>query len=101
MELDAPLVSPSVAGVGAVGASFAAADGVLDGIAVVEAVVAVGAVGTPFAAATPLDIGAAAAGPPAVAWEPGGAVLAAGVIAVECFVSGLRPILIDIIQLSR
>ena len=46
MELDAPPASPSMAGVGAVGTSSAAADGVLDGIAVVEAVVAVGAVGT-------------------------------------------------------
>jgi hypothetical protein len=74
MKLDTPPVSPSVAGAGAVGASFAAADGVLDGIAVAEAVVAVGAVGTPSAAATPLDVGTAAAGPPARAWEPGGAV---------------------------
>jgi hypothetical protein len=70
MELDAPPVSPSMAGVGAVGTSSAAADGVLDGIAVVEAAVAIGAVGTSSAAATPLDVGAAAAGPPAGAWEP-------------------------------
>jgi hypothetical protein len=44
MELDAPPTSPSMAGVGAVGASSAVADGVLDGIAVVEAAVAVGGV---------------------------------------------------------
>jgi hypothetical protein len=69
-----PPASTSMAGVGAVEASSAAADGVLDGIAIVEAVVAVGAVGTPSTAATPLDVGAAAAGPPAGAWEPGGAV---------------------------
>jgi hypothetical protein len=79
MELDAPPALTSMAGAGAVGASSAAADGVLDGIAIVEAVVAVGAVGTPSAAATPLGIGAAAAGPPAGAWEPGGAVSAAAV----------------------
>jgi hypothetical protein len=54
-----------MAGAGAVGASSAAADGVLDGIAVVEAVAAVGAVGTPSAAAAPLGVGAAAAEPPA------------------------------------
>jgi hypothetical protein len=54
-----------MAGAGAVGASSAAADGVLDGIAVVEAVVAVGAVGV------------AAAEPPVGAWEPGGAGSAA------------------------
>jgi hypothetical protein len=66
--------SPSMEGVGAVGTSSVAADGVLNGIAVVEAAVAVGAVGPPSAAATLLDIGAAAAGPPAGAWEPGGAV---------------------------
>jgi hypothetical protein len=74
MEPDAPLASTLMAGAGAVGASSAAADGVLDGIAVVEAVVAVEAVGTPSAAAMPLDIGTAAAGPPTGAWEPGGAV---------------------------
>jgi hypothetical protein len=74
MELDAPPASTLMAGAGAVGASSVAADGVLDGIAVVEAVVAVGAVGTPSAAAAPLDVGVAAAGPPAGAWEPGGAV---------------------------
>jgi hypothetical protein len=77
MELDAPPLSPSMAGVGVVGTSPAVADGVLDGIAVVEAAVAVGAVGTSSAAATLLDVGAAAAGPPARAWEPGGAVSAA------------------------
>jgi hypothetical protein len=77
MELDTPPASPSVAGAGAVGASFAAADGVLDGIAIVEAVAAVGAVRTPSAAATPLDVGAVAVGPPTGAWEPGGAVSAA------------------------
>jgi hypothetical protein len=77
MELDAPPASTLMAGAGTVGASSAAADGVLDGIAVVEAMVAVGAVGTPSTAVTPLDVGAAAAGPPAGAWEPGGAVSAA------------------------
>jgi hypothetical protein len=66
-----------MAGVGTVGTSSAAADGVLDGIAVVEATVAVGAVKTSSAAETPLDVGAAAAGPLAGAWEPGGAVSAA------------------------
>jgi hypothetical protein len=70
-----PPASPLMVGVGAVGTSSAAADGVLDGITVVEAAVAVGAVGTP-SAATPLDVGAAAAGPPAGAWEPGSAVSA-------------------------
>jgi hypothetical protein len=74
MELDAPPASPLMAGVGAVGTSSAAADGVLNGIAVVETAVAVGAVGTSLAVATPLDIGVAAAGPPAGAWELGGAV---------------------------
>jgi hypothetical protein len=64
MELDAPPVSPSMAGVGAVGTSSAAADGVLDDIAIVEAAVAVG-------------VGPAAAGPPVGAWELGGAVSAA------------------------
>jgi hypothetical protein len=44
MELDAPPASPSMAGVGVVGTSSTAADGVLDGITVVEAAVAVGAV---------------------------------------------------------
>jgi hypothetical protein len=44
MELDAPPTSPSMAGVGAVGPSSTAADGVLDGITVVEAAVAVGRV---------------------------------------------------------
>jgi hypothetical protein len=63
-------------GAGAVGASSAAADGVLDGIAIVEAVAAVGAVGTSSAAATLLGVGAAAAGPPAGAKGPGGAVSA-------------------------
>jgi riboflavin biosynthesis pyrimidine reductase len=61
MELDAPPASTSMVGAGAVGASSATADGVLDDIAVFEAVVAIGAVGTPSAAATLLDIGAAAA----------------------------------------
>jgi hypothetical protein len=63
-----------MAGAGATGASSAAADGVLDGIAVVEAMAAVGAVGTPSTAAAPLGVGAAAAGPPVGAWGPGGAV---------------------------
>jgi hypothetical protein len=62
-------------GVGAVGTSSAAVDGVLDGIAVVEAAVAFGAVGTP-SAATSLDVGTDTAGLPAGAWEPGGAVAA-------------------------
>jgi hypothetical protein len=53
MEQDVPPASTSMAGVGAVRASSAAVDGVLDGIAVVEAMVAVGAVGTPSAAAAP------------------------------------------------
>jgi hypothetical protein len=53
MEMDVPPASPSMAGAGAVGASSAAADGVLDGITVVEAAVAVGAVGTPSTAAAP------------------------------------------------
>jgi hypothetical protein len=44
MELDAPPASPSMARVGAVGTSSAAADGVLGSIAVVEAAVVVGAV---------------------------------------------------------
>jgi hypothetical protein len=44
MELDAPPTSPSMAGVGVVGTSSAAADSVLDSIAVVEAAVAVGAI---------------------------------------------------------
>jgi hypothetical protein len=70
MELDAPPASTSMVGAGAVRASFAAADGVLDDIVVVEATAAIGAVGTPSAAAAPLDIGATAAG----AWGPGGAV---------------------------
>jgi hypothetical protein len=77
MELDAPPASPLMAGVGAVGTSSAAADGVLDDIAVIEAVVAVGAVGTSSTVATPLDVGAAAAGPLVGAWESGGAVSAA------------------------
>jgi hypothetical protein len=54
IELDAPPTSTLMAGAGIVGASSAAADGVLDGIAVVEAAVAVRAVGTPSAAAAPL-----------------------------------------------
>jgi hypothetical protein len=62
-----------MAGVGAVGTSSAAADDVLDDITVVEVVVAIGAVGT-SSAAMPIDVGAAVAGPPAGAWEPGGAV---------------------------
>jgi hypothetical protein len=66
-----------MAGAGAAGASSAAADGVLDGIAIVEAVAAVRAVGTPSAAAAPLGVGAAAVGPPAGAWGPGGVVSAA------------------------
>jgi hypothetical protein len=70
-------------GVGIVEISSAAADGVLDDIAVVEAAVAVGAVGTPSAAATALDVDVAAAGPPAGAWEPGGAVSAAAAGAEE------------------
>jgi hypothetical protein len=66
-----------MAGAGAAGAFYAAADGVLDDIAVVDVVAAVRAVGTPSAAAAPLGFGAAAARPPAGAWGPGGAVSAA------------------------
>jgi hypothetical protein len=76
-ELDAPPASTSMAGVGAVGASSVAVDGVLYGIAVVEAMAAVGAVGTPSTATAPLGVGAAAVGPPAGAWGPGGTVSAA------------------------
>jgi hypothetical protein len=65
LELDVPPTSTSMARAGAAGASSTAADGVLDGIAIVEAVAAVGAVGTPSAAAAPLGVGAAAVGPPA------------------------------------
>jgi hypothetical protein len=67
MELDTPPTSPSMAGVGAVGTSSAAADGVLDDITVIKAAVAVGAVGTSSIAATPPDADAAAAGPTAEA----------------------------------
>jgi hypothetical protein len=77
MELDASPASPSMAGVGAVGTSSTAVDDVLDDIAVIEVVVAIGGVGTSSTATTPLDVGAAAAGPPARAWEPSGAVSAA------------------------
>jgi hypothetical protein len=63
-----------MAGVGAVGTSSSAVDGVLDGITVVEAVVAIGVVGTSSASTTPLDVGVAAAEPLAGAWEPGGAI---------------------------
>jgi hypothetical protein len=52
---------------GAVGTSSAAANGVLDGIVVVEAAVDVGAVGASFVAATPPDANAATAEPPAEA----------------------------------
>jgi hypothetical protein len=83
-----PPASPSVAGAGAVGASFAAADGVLDDIAIVEVVAAVGAVGTPSTAATPLDVGAVAVGPPTGAWEPGGAVSAAAAEGGGCATLG-------------
>jgi hypothetical protein len=64
-------------GAGATWASSSAADGVLDGITVVEAVVAARAVGTPSVAVAPLGVGAAAARPPAGAWGAGGAILAA------------------------
>jgi hypothetical protein len=67
LELDAPPASTSIVETGADGASSAAADGILDGIAVVEAVAAVGAVGTPFAAAALPGVGAAAAGSTAAA----------------------------------
>jgi hypothetical protein len=77
MELDAAPTSPSMVGVGAVGTSFAAVDGVLDDITVIEAAVAIDIVGASSSAATPLDVGAVAAGPPAGAWEPGGADSAA------------------------
>jgi hypothetical protein len=53
MELDAPPVSPSMVGVGAVRPSSTATDGVLDGIAIVEAAVAIG------------GVAAAGGGPPA------------------------------------
>jgi hypothetical protein len=76
MELDVPPMLTSMAGAGAAGASSAAADGVLDGVIVVEAVVAVEAVGTFSAAAAPLGVGAAATGPLARAWGPGGTVSA-------------------------
>jgi hypothetical protein len=66
-----------MAGAGAAGASSAAADGVLDGITVVEAVAAAEAVGTPSTVVARLGIGAAAAGPPAGAWGPSGADSAA------------------------
>jgi hypothetical protein len=62
---------------GAVGAPSAVANGVLDGITVVEAVAAAEAVGTPSAAAAPLGVGAAIAGTPAGAWGLGGTVLVA------------------------
>jgi hypothetical protein len=77
MELDAPPASTSMVGAGAVGASSAATDGVLDDIAVVEAVPAVRAVGTRWRCAAPLGVGAAAVGPLARAWGPDGAVSAA------------------------
>jgi hypothetical protein len=50
MELDAPPMSPATVGVGADGTSSAAADGVLDGVAVVEAAVVVGGSPTPLPA---------------------------------------------------
>jgi hypothetical protein len=77
MERDAPPALTSMAGVGAARASSATADGVLDGITVVEDVAAVGAVGTPSAAATPLGVGAAAVGPLVGAWGPSGTISAA------------------------
>jgi hypothetical protein len=83
LELGTPPASTSMAGVGAAGASSAAANGVLDGIAIVEAVAAVGAVGTPSAAAAPLGVGAAAVGPLAGTWGPGGAVSVAAAGAGE------------------
>ena len=76
MELDAPPASTLMAGTSAAGASSAVADSILDDITVVEAVIAVGAVGTPSAAAVLLGVGASAAGPPAEAWGPSGAVSA-------------------------
>ena len=45
MELDVPPASTLVTGAGAVGASSVAANGVLDGIAVIEAATTIGAVG--------------------------------------------------------
>jgi hypothetical protein len=77
LELDAPPASTSMAAAGVARVSFAAIDGVLDDIVVVEAVAAIGVVGTPSTAAAPLGVGAAAAGPPTGAWGPGGAVLMA------------------------
>jgi hypothetical protein len=65
IELDVPPALPSMVGVGVVGPSSTAADGVLDNIAVVGAAVVVGAVAT------------AEGGPPAplpadaCCWKPG------------------------------
>jgi hypothetical protein len=70
LELNAPPASTLITAAGAATASSTAADGVLDGIAVVEAVVAIGAIGTPSAAVAPLGVGAAAARPTARAWGP-------------------------------
>jgi hypothetical protein len=72
-----PPASTSIVGTCAARAFSVAADGVLDDIVIVEAVAIVEAVGTSFATATPLGVGAAAAGPIAGAWGPGGAVLVA------------------------
>jgi hypothetical protein len=76
LELDAPPASTSIAAAGAAAVSSAAANGVLDDIAVVEAVTAVEVVGTPSAAAAPLGVGAAIARPTAGAWGPDDAVSA-------------------------
>jgi hypothetical protein len=76
MELDAPPPRVTLDGGVGVGTSSAAADGVLDDIAIVEAAVAIDAVKTSSVATTSLDVGAATVGPPAGAWEPGGAVSA-------------------------
>jgi hypothetical protein len=80
LELDAPPASTSIAAAGAAAASYVVADGVLNGIAVVEAVVAVGVVGTPSNAAAPLGVGAAVARPTAGAWglDDAVSVVAAG-----------------------
>jgi hypothetical protein len=85
MELDAPPVSPSMAGVGAVRTSSAAADGVLDGIAVVEAAVAVGAVAI------------AGGGPPtplpadACCWKPNPPGMVSGGSGVALGAEGKKP----------
>ena len=60
-------------GAGRAPMSPAAAECVLDGVTIVEAAVPVGVDGSPSTVAAPLDVGVAA-GSPAGAWEPDGAV---------------------------